>query len=229
MGIPIFNRRATRNNIRSAALSMRSQQLALTEAQQNLRKEIEQAYYNADAAYGKYRASESALRSARLAFAYEEQKADAGRSTVFDYNDARTRMQKAESDPHSGQIRVRLPHEDSRFLPRNSHPALTGTAHSAVRRSSVQRRRPATTSAATVPRSEITGRNHGAKLREKITGAKQAERRMAAEAQSGRPACAQTAVRMRPGADDRKTPPDTPTARYRCDRQPIRRMPLGRD
>ena len=98
VGIPIFNRRATRNNIRSAALSMRSQQLALTEAQQNLRKEIEQAYYNADAAYGKYRASESALRSARLAFAYEEQKADAGRSTVFDYNDARTRMQKAESD-----------------------------------------------------------------------------------------------------------------------------------
>ncbi len=98
VGIPIFNRRATRNNIRSAALSMRSQQLALTEAQQNLRKEIEQAYYYADAAYAKYRASETALASARIAFAYEQQRADAGRSTVFDYNDARTRMQKAESD-----------------------------------------------------------------------------------------------------------------------------------
>lgn len=98
LNIPIFNRRATRNNIRSAYLSMRSQELALTEAQQNLRKEIEQAYYNADAAFAKYRASETALESARVAFAYEQQKSDAGRSTIFDYNDARNRMEKAESD-----------------------------------------------------------------------------------------------------------------------------------
>lgn len=98
INIPIFNRRATRNNIRSATIALRSQQLALTEAQQNLRKEIEQAYYNADAAYMKYRSAEKALASARVAFAFEQQKADAGRSTVFDFNDARTRMEKAESE-----------------------------------------------------------------------------------------------------------------------------------
>ena len=50
MNIPIFNRRATRNNIRSAQLSARSQRLALTEAELALRKEIEQAGDNADAA-----------------------------------------------------------------------------------------------------------------------------------------------------------------------------------
>ena len=44
MNIPIFNRRATRNNIRSAQLSARSQRLALTEAELALRKEIEQAW-----------------------------------------------------------------------------------------------------------------------------------------------------------------------------------------
>lgn len=98
LNIPIFNRRATRNDIRSKRLSLRSQALALTEAQQNLRKEIEQAYYNADAAYAKYRSSETALASARIAFAYEQRKAEAGRSTIFDYNDAKTRMEKAESD-----------------------------------------------------------------------------------------------------------------------------------
>lgn len=38
------------------------------------------------------------LTSARVAFAYEQQKADAGRSTVFDFNDAKTRMEKAESE-----------------------------------------------------------------------------------------------------------------------------------
>lgn len=98
LNIPIFNRRATRNNIKSASLALRSQQLALDEVQQNLRKEIEQAYYSADAAYMKYQASDKALSSARVAFTYEQEKSDAGRSTIFDYNDARTRMEKAESD-----------------------------------------------------------------------------------------------------------------------------------
>lgn len=98
MSIPIFNRRATRNNIRSADVARRNQLLTLTQAEQSLRKEIEQAFYNADAAYGKYRSSESALDAARIAFTYEEEKAAAGRSTIFDFNDAKTRMEKAESD-----------------------------------------------------------------------------------------------------------------------------------
>ena len=98
MNIPIFNRRATRNNIRSARISARNQQLALTEAELALRKEIEQAWYNADAAYSKYRSADVALASAKVAFAYEQQKAESGRSTIFDFNDAKTRMEKAESE-----------------------------------------------------------------------------------------------------------------------------------
>ncbi len=98
MSIPIFNRRATRNNIRTAKIAVRNQQLALLNAQQTLRKEIEQAWVNADAAYVKYGAAEEALASARIAFAYEERKAEAGRSTLFDFNDAKTRMLKAESE-----------------------------------------------------------------------------------------------------------------------------------
>jgi len=97
MSVPIFNRR-THNSILSARIAMRKQQLAVTDAEQSLRKEIEQAWYNADAAYGKYRSADAALASARVAFAYEQQKADAGRSTVFDFNDAKTRMEKAESE-----------------------------------------------------------------------------------------------------------------------------------
>lgn len=98
LGIPIFNRRTVRNNIRTAQLSVRSQQLALLNAEQTLRKEIEQAWVNADAAYAKYRAAEKALTSARVAFDYEQRKAEAGRSTLYDFNDAKTRMQKAESE-----------------------------------------------------------------------------------------------------------------------------------
>lgn len=98
LGIPIFNRRASRNNVRTAKIAVRNQQLAVTAAEQALRKEIEQAWYYADAAYAKYLSAAAALASAEVAFRYEEQKAAAGRSTVFDFSDAKTRMEKAASE-----------------------------------------------------------------------------------------------------------------------------------
>lgn len=98
LNIPIFNRRATRNNVRSAQLSVRRQQLTLLSAEQTLRKEIEQAWYNAEAAASKHRSAAAALSSAEVAFSYERQKAEAGRSTVFDFNDAKTRMEKAAAE-----------------------------------------------------------------------------------------------------------------------------------
>lgn len=98
MSIPIFNRRATRNNIRTAQIAVRRQQLTLLAAEQALRKQIEQAWYAVDAAAAKYRAAKAALASAETAFAYEEQKSEAGRSTVFDFNDAKTRMEKASAE-----------------------------------------------------------------------------------------------------------------------------------
>lgn len=98
MRIPIFNRRATRNNIRTAQVSVRNQQLALTDAERSLRKLIEQAWYNATGADAKFSSAQVALSSAKVAFAYEQEKADAGRSTIFDFNDAKTRMEKAESE-----------------------------------------------------------------------------------------------------------------------------------
>ncbi len=98
LSIPIFNRRTVRNNIRAAKLSAQRQQLALLDAEQSLRKEIEQAGYNAEAAGAKYHAAVAALASAETAFSYEEEKAAAGRSTIFDFNDAKTRMEKAASE-----------------------------------------------------------------------------------------------------------------------------------
>ena len=98
VSIPIFNRMATRNNIRSARIAIRNQELALTEARQALRKEIEQSYYNAGAAYQKYLSASRSLEAAREAFRYEEEKSAAGRSTIFDYNDAKTRMERSESE-----------------------------------------------------------------------------------------------------------------------------------
>ncbi|MEI3554046.1 MAG: TolC family protein [Alistipes senegalensis] len=77
LNVPIFNRRAARNDIRTAQIAPLSQRLAVTEAERELRKLIEQAWYNADASYAKYRSAEAAAASARVAFAYEERKAEA--------------------------------------------------------------------------------------------------------------------------------------------------------
>lgn len=98
VNIPIFNRLATRNSVRTARLNAAARELSLTAAEQALRKEIETAYRTADAARLKYCSAEKALESARVAFRYEAEKFAAGRSTTFDYNDAKTRMQRAESE-----------------------------------------------------------------------------------------------------------------------------------
>ena len=97
INIPIFNRMATRNSVRTAKLGVRSQQLVLTEAEQTLQRDRNGLLP------GRCRPVEipfggKALNSAQVAFRYEAEKYAAGRSTTFDYNDAKTRMQKAESD-----------------------------------------------------------------------------------------------------------------------------------
>lgn len=63
VSIPIFNRMATRNNIRSARIAIRNQELALTEAGRRFAKEIEQSYYNAGAAYQKYLSASRSLEA----------------------------------------------------------------------------------------------------------------------------------------------------------------------
>ena len=98
LAIPIFNRNTVRSNIRTAQFAARRQELALLEAEQNLRKEIEQAGYNVEAAGAKYRAAQTALEAARTAFDYEQGKLEAGRSTIYDFNDAKVRMEKAAAE-----------------------------------------------------------------------------------------------------------------------------------
>ena len=98
INVPIFNRRATRNSIKSAQLSVQSQELVVLEQSQQLRKDVERAYFSANAAYSRYISAEKAYESAQVAFDYEEQRSQAGRSTIFDFDDARTRMEGANSE-----------------------------------------------------------------------------------------------------------------------------------
>ncbi|MBC5617555.1 TolC family protein [Alistipes hominis] len=98
VSIPIFNRLATRNQIRTAQISVRIQELALFNVQNSLRKEIEQSHQNVAASYQKYLTSIESLEAAREAFRYTAELTTTGRATIYDYNDAKTRLEKSESE-----------------------------------------------------------------------------------------------------------------------------------
>ena len=96
--IPIFNRHATRNSIRTARLAMRSQELQLENTKKALYKDIQQAYYSALSAAERYRSATAAWQSAEKAFTFTGDRFENGRATTYEYNEAKTNLIKALSD-----------------------------------------------------------------------------------------------------------------------------------
>ena len=91
LSIPLFNRFQVRNSVRSARIGINNQQLMLENSKKTLYKEIQQAYYNATAAQEKYQASDKSVAASKEAFDYAQVRYDAGKSTVFEFNEAKTK------------------------------------------------------------------------------------------------------------------------------------------
>lgn len=91
LSIPLFNRFQVRNSVRSARIGINNQRLLLENSKKTLYKEIQQAYYNATAAQEKYTASDKSVASSREAFIYAQARYEAGKSTVFEFNEAKTK------------------------------------------------------------------------------------------------------------------------------------------
>ena len=98
LSVPLFNKMATRNRVKSARLNIENQELLLSQAKQDLYKEVQQAYYNAVAAHEKYKSSETAVEAASLAYKFEEQKYEAGRSNIYTFDQVRLRLSAARSE-----------------------------------------------------------------------------------------------------------------------------------
>ncbi|MBQ7419436.1 MAG: TolC family protein [Prevotella sp.] len=98
LNIPIFNRFSTRNNIRSARIDRETQQLQLDNVKKTLYKEIQQVYYNALAAQAKYESCETARQSSEDAFTLAQAKYENGKANITEFNEAKNRYLKAESD-----------------------------------------------------------------------------------------------------------------------------------
>ena len=98
LSVPIFSRYSNRNQLRSAQLSLRNQEIQLENTKKQLFKEIQQAYYNAVAAQEKYKGCEAAAESARDAFDLAQAKYESGKAGITEYNEAKGRYISAESN-----------------------------------------------------------------------------------------------------------------------------------
>jgi len=96
--IPIFDKLSTHYNVKQQKANVKLQELQLEETKRRLIKEVEQAYANAVAAKEKYLASQVAETSSKIAYQYEEVKYNAGSSTNYEFNDAKNRYLKAQSN-----------------------------------------------------------------------------------------------------------------------------------
>lgn len=98
LNIPIFSRLTNRNQVRSAKVNLRAQQLQLEGARQQLFKEIQQAWYNAKAAAEKYRSSMQAEEAAFENFTLVQARYENGKASSTEFNEARNQYMKAGSD-----------------------------------------------------------------------------------------------------------------------------------
>ena len=98
LSIPLFNRLATRNRVRSARLQQTNLALQLDNTKKVLYKEIQQAWYNAVAAESKFNSSMAAVTANEESFRLMSEKFDNGKATSVEYNEAKQNLTKSLSD-----------------------------------------------------------------------------------------------------------------------------------
>lgn len=98
LSIPIYSRNSTRNNIRSAKLSQMTQELQLDNVKKQLYKEIQQAYYNAQASMDRYESSLLVENSAQESFQLVQAKYEGGKAGITEFNESKNRLVTAQAD-----------------------------------------------------------------------------------------------------------------------------------
>ncbi|MBD5285013.1 MAG: TolC family protein [Bacteroides sp.] len=98
LNIPIFDALSTRNSVRRAKVQKVTAMLNYDDARQRVFKAIQQAYYQADGAQNKLKASLTADETANAAFKAMQEKYNLGRATPTEYEQSKARALKATAD-----------------------------------------------------------------------------------------------------------------------------------
>ncbi|NPD47168.1 TolC family protein [Lentimicrobium sp. S6] len=97
LNIPIFNGYAVKSNVKRAKVQTVDQSFRLQLRKNELRKNIEQKYHDAIAAYKTYNASKFSVESLSEAFNYTEEKFNVGMVNSVDYSLAKIKLTQAQS------------------------------------------------------------------------------------------------------------------------------------
>lgn len=97
LNIPIFNGYMVRSNVSRAKVQSINQNFNLQLRKNELRKNIEQKYYDAIAAYKTYNASVISVESLSESFKYTEEKFNMGMVNSVDYSLAKIKLTQAKS------------------------------------------------------------------------------------------------------------------------------------
>jgi outer membrane protein len=98
LNVPIFNGWSARTGIKNARISVLNGKYQVEVAQNQLLKEIQQAFADATASLEKFKATNKSVSALEEAFRYAEQKFNVGLLTSLDYNVAKNNLTKARSE-----------------------------------------------------------------------------------------------------------------------------------
>jgi outer membrane protein len=98
LSIPIFNHYQAKTGVSNSQIQLENSELQLQSTKNLLRKEIEQAYTNALAAFKRYVANQKTVISSKEAFRYTEEKFNVGMINSVEYNQSKNNLTSAQSD-----------------------------------------------------------------------------------------------------------------------------------
>jgi outer membrane protein len=96
--IPIFNKFQVRNQVHSAQFGVKSSKIAVDNAKLELKKTIQQAYYNALGAKSRWEAAIKSETASREAYRFANQKFEAGRATIYELYQAKSDLTQVLSE-----------------------------------------------------------------------------------------------------------------------------------
>lgn len=97
LNIPIFNKFETKNSVKKAQIDVESNKLNVDNVKLELRKTVQQAYYNAVAAKAKWEAAQKSETASNEAYRFANQKYEGGRATVYELYQAKSNLTQAQS------------------------------------------------------------------------------------------------------------------------------------
>ncbi|MEI8271643.1 MAG: TolC family protein [Paludibacter sp.] len=96
--IPIFNKFEVRNGVRSAELGVKSSKISMDNAKLELKKSIQQAYYNALGAKSRWDAAQKSEVASREAYRFTNQKYEGGKATLYELYQAKSNLTQVLSE-----------------------------------------------------------------------------------------------------------------------------------